>query len=233
MPYDVFLIRITMSFIYSLMIGLERQLRGRAIGLRTNVLVSIGAFLFVSFSFLTTGGDMGRIAAQVVSGIGFLGAGVIIKDGANINIRGLNTAATLWCDAAIGVLCAGGHLLEAGIGTILILFANVVLRFLTMKISKNNLKKQIYDFNILCKKGHEKNVKDLITKLVSHEEINLTKITNKEDENISISVSLIVDTNVNYLVDRLLSKLTSDSAVLSLGINRTEIKKENGFDDDE
>lgn len=232
MTYNIFLIRITMSFVCSLVIGLERQLRGRAIGLRTNVLVCIGAFLFVSFSFLTEGGDIGRIAAQVVSGIGFLGAGVIIKDGANV--RGLNTAATLWCDAAIGVLCASGHLLEAGIGTMLILFANVVLRFLTMKITKNNLKKQIYDFNILCKKGHEQNVKNLITKLVSHEEISLTKIANKEEnENINISVSLISDTNFNHLVDKLLSKLTSDSSVLSLGINRTEIKKENGLDDDE
>lgn len=232
MTYTVFLIRIMMSFIYSLIIGLERQLRGRAIGLRTNVLVCIGAFLFASFSFLTQSGDIGRIAAQVVSGIGFLGAGVIIKDGANI--RGLNTAATLWCDAAIGILCASGHLLEAGIGTGLILFSNVVLRFLTMKISRNNLKHQIYDFNILCKKNNEQNVKNLITKLVNHDEINLTNITSKEEgENINISVSLIADTNSNYLVDKLLSKLTSDSAVLSLGINRTEIKKENGLDDDE
>lgn len=232
MTYTVFLIRIMMSFIYSLIIGLERQLRGRTIGLRTNVLVCIGAFLFASFSFLTQSGDIGRIAAQVVSGIGFLGAGVIIKDGANI--RGLNTAATLWCDAAIGILCASGHLLEAGIGTGLILFSNVVLRFLTMKISRNNLKHQIYDFNILCKKNNEQNVKNLITKLVNHDEINLTNITNKEEgENINISVSLIADTNSNYLVDKLLSKLTSDSAVLSLGINRTEIKKENGLDDDE
>lgn len=232
MTYTVFLIRIMMSFIYSLIIGLERQLRGRAIGLRTNVLVCIGAFLFASFSFLTQSGDIGRIASQVVSGIGFLGAGVIIKDGANI--RGLNTAATLWCDAAIGILCASGHLLEAGIGTGLILFSNVVLRFLTMKISRNNLKHQIYDFNILCKKNNEQNVKNLITKLVNNDEINLTNITSKEEgENINISVSLIADTNSNYLVDKLLSKLTSDSAVLSLGINRTEIKKENGLDDDE
>lgn len=232
MEYSIFLIRIAMCFIYSLMIGLERQLRGRAIGLRTNVLVCIGAFLFVSFSFLTPGGDIGRIAAQVVSGIGFLGAGVIIKDGANI--RGLNTAATLWCDASIGVLCASGHIVEAGIGTMLILFANVVLRFLTMKISKNNIKNQIYDLNILCKKENEQNVKSLITKLVSHDEITLTNISNtEENENINISVSLVADNNFNYLVDKLLSKLTSDSSVLSLSINRTETKKENGLDDDE
>lgn len=232
MSYTAFLIRIAMSFIYSLLIGLERQLRGRAIGLRTNVLVCIGAFLFVSFSFFTSSGDVGRIAAQVVSGIGFLGAGVIIKDGANV--RGLNTAATLWCDAAIGVLCASGHLVEAGIGTLLILFANVVLRFLTIKISKNNLKHQLYDLNIICKKGNEQNIKNLITKLVNHDEINLINISSKEENgNVNILVSLSASNNFNYLVDKLLSKLTTDSSVLSLGINRTETKKDSGLDDDE
>lgn len=232
MSYSAFLIRISMSFLYSLLIGLERQLRGRAIGLRTNVLVCIGAFLFVSFSFLSMSGDVGRIAAQVVSGIGFLGAGVIIKDGANV--RGLNTAATLWCDAAIGVLCASGHLVEAGIGTLLILFSNVVLRFLTMKISKHNLKHQLYELSIVCKKEAESNVKSLLTKLVSHDAINLTSISSKEeDNNILISVSINADSNNNYLIDRLLSKLTTLGSVLSLGINRSEVKNVSGLDDDE
>ena len=80
MTYEQFLIRISISFILSFLIGLERQWRRRAIGLRTNVLVSIGSFLFVSFSIQTNANDISRIAAQVVSGIGFLGAGVILKD---------------------------------------------------------------------------------------------------------------------------------------------------------
>lgn len=100
MSYQDFLLRIGISFLLSFCIGLERQWRRRAIGLRTNVLVCIGAFLFVSFSMQTNANDVSRIAAQVVSGIGFLGAGVILKDKANI--KGLNTAATLWCNAAIG-----------------------------------------------------------------------------------------------------------------------------------
>ena len=89
MDYNTFLIRILMSFLLSLLIGLERQLRGRAIGLRTNVLVSIGAFLFVSFSFLSVNDDISRIAAQVVSGIGFLGAGIILKDGIVIKSKNM------------------------------------------------------------------------------------------------------------------------------------------------
>ena len=127
MEYRVFLYRISISFLLSLLVGLERQVRGRAIGLRTSVLVSIGTFMFVSFSVQMMAYDVTRIASQVVSGIGFLGAGVIIKDGTNI--KGLNTAATLWCNAAIGVLCAGGLIVEATIGTCFILFSNIVLRY--------------------------------------------------------------------------------------------------------
>ena len=105
MDLTTFLIRITICFALSILIGLERQLRHRMVGLRTNVLVCIGAFLFVYLSFGANivNSDTTRIAAQVVSGIGFLGAGVILRDGSKI--KGLNTAATLWCVAAIGTLC--------------------------------------------------------------------------------------------------------------------------------
>src|SRR6478672_1946527 len=94
-------------------IGLERQYRARLAGLRTNALVAVGATLFVllsahGFGGLTTSGDADptRVAAQIVSGIGFLGAGVIMRDG--LNVRGLNTAATLWCSAAVGSLAGAG-----------------------------------------------------------------------------------------------------------------------------
>jgi len=127
MEYTDFLIRIAAALILSFLIGLERQWRRRAIGLRTNVLVCLGSFLFVSLPFLLKDVEFDfKVAAQVVSGIGFLGAGVILKDGANV--KGLNTAATLWCSAAIGVLCASGLVLEAATGTLLVLLSNIVLR---------------------------------------------------------------------------------------------------------
>ena len=91
-------------------VGLERQWRQRMAGTRTNALVAAGAAAFVMCGFLL-GGDpsaRGRIVSYVVSGVGFLGAGVIFKDGANV--RGLNTAATIWCSAAIGALCGLGAL---------------------------------------------------------------------------------------------------------------------------
>ncbi len=89
-------------------IGFERQWRQRMAGLRTNTLVAIGAASFVVFSGLFPGEDSPtRMAAQVVSGIGFLGAGIIFREG--LHVTGLNTAATLWCSAAVGLLAGSGH----------------------------------------------------------------------------------------------------------------------------
>ena len=84
------------------LIGAERQWRQRMAGLRTNALVATGAAVFILSAMSASPDSPGRIAAQIVSGIGFLGAGVIMRDG--MNVRGLNTAATLWCSAGIGVL---------------------------------------------------------------------------------------------------------------------------------
>src|SRR6202011_5194510 len=97
-------------------IGFERQWRQRLAGLRTNTLVSLGAASFVVFDNLfSPEAGLTRVAAQVVSGIGFLGAGLIFREG--LSVRGLNTAATLWCSAAIGVLAGGGFLLYATVAT--------------------------------------------------------------------------------------------------------------------
>src|ERR1700761_8501584 len=91
----------------SAIIGFERQWRNRLAGLRTNTLVALGAATFVIFAALIPGeASPTRVAAQVVSGIGFLGAGLIFREG--LSVRGLNTAATLWCSAAIGLLCGAG-----------------------------------------------------------------------------------------------------------------------------
>ena len=113
-------------------IGLERQWRQRMTGLRTNALVSIGSATFVMMGGLIGGdGSQGRVAAYVVSGIGFLGGGVILKDG--FNIRGMNTAATLWCTAAVGTLCGASLMLEAAAGAFVILLLNTLVRAFTDK----------------------------------------------------------------------------------------------------
>lgn len=137
MNFMDFTIGLTVCFLLSFVLGLERQYRKRSLGLRTMILVSIGSYMFVSFSFLVVGYelDVSRIASQVVAGIGFLGAGVIIKDNEKNRVRGLTTAATLWCDAGIGILCAGGFLKEAIISSLFVLFANIILRNLNSLVN--------------------------------------------------------------------------------------------------
>lgn len=130
--YNTFTFQLLICYILSLCIGIERQYR-KLVGLRTIILVSIGSFLFVKFSFISSNSDVTRIASGVASGIGFLGAGLIIKN--DKTIKGLTTSATLWCSSAIGVLCSGGLLFEASIGTLIILFTNIMLKKIDNKIN--------------------------------------------------------------------------------------------------
>jgi putative Mg2+ transporter-C (MgtC) family protein len=108
------------------LIGLERELHGKVVGTRTISLIAIGSALYVLMSPAIIGGDNSRVIAQVVSGIGFLGAGIIFKDGDTI--KGLTTAATVWCSAAIGCLCGSGMYVEAVAGTIAIMIVNILFK---------------------------------------------------------------------------------------------------------
>ncbi|ACI92047.1 MgtC/SapB transporter [Afipia carboxidovorans OM5] len=126
------------AFFFGALIGAERQYRLRTAGLRTNVLVAVGAAAFVDLAMHLAGADGSvRVIAYVVSGIGFLGAGVIMKDG--MNVRGLNTAATLWGSAAVGC-CAGADMIaQAGALTVFVLAGNTLLRPLVNAINRSPL----------------------------------------------------------------------------------------------
>jgi putative Mg2+ transporter-C (MgtC) family protein len=107
-------------------IGLERRLRGHPAGIHTNSLVALGSAAF-TISGLTLGGDVSRVAAQVVTGSGFICAGVILHRGTDI--RGLNTAATLWCASAMGVLSAVDRPLLACLVASAVLITNIALHY--------------------------------------------------------------------------------------------------------
>lgn len=118
---------LVVAFVCGSLIGLERQIRQRTAGLRTNTLVAVGAAVFVDLAMRISGADGAtRVISYVVSGVGFLGAGAIMKEGANIT--GLNTAATLWGSAAVGACAGAGLLPEAGIATLFVLASNTLLR---------------------------------------------------------------------------------------------------------
>ncbi len=150
MPYDVFLNRLLCALLGGVLIGIERQLRKRNAGLAVNALVSVGACLFILLSesviaaAVQSGGPVNndnlRVLSQVVTGVGFLGAGVIMKDG--LNIHGLNSAATVWCSAAVGCMCGYGLWIQSGIAVLVILFINWVIKNIEIYLEKRNQDKQ-------------------------------------------------------------------------------------------
>jgi putative Mg2+ transporter-C (MgtC) family protein len=129
------LISLLSAFVLGTLIGAERQYRQRQGGLRTNALVALGAAAFVDIGMHLNGNPGAtQIIAYVVSGVGFIGAGVIMKQGGNV--WGLNTAATLWCSAAVGA-CAGADLaVEAIVLTAFVLVGNTLLRPLVNAINR-------------------------------------------------------------------------------------------------
>jgi putative Mg2+ transporter-C (MgtC) family protein len=162
-------ISLSTAFILGSAIGLERQYRQRTAGLRTNVLVAVGAAVFVDMANRLTGHDGAvHVAAYVVSGIGFLGAGVIMKgDG---NIRGLNTAATLWGAAAVGA-CAGADLIaEALLAALFVLAGNTLLRPVVNAINRRPIDDEnsevTYSVCVICNRQHQKDARDQLESLL-------------------------------------------------------------------
>lgn len=169
-----FTTRLTLALILGIAIGLERQWRQKSAGLRTNALVSLGSAAFTLISFALTSptdadgiyrGDATRIIGQIITGIGFLGAGVIMKDG--LSIQGLNTAATIWCSAAVGALAAAGLYQQAIIVAFAIMLTHLLLRPLGIKLNKLSFKKGendsfFYSFKIRCKEQVENHLRVLI-----------------------------------------------------------------------
>src|SRR6201994_159738 len=139
MQFLTTLLALSVAFVLGGLIGFERQWRQRNAGLRTNVLVAVGAAAFVDLGGRMAGADgFVRVIAYVVSGIGFLGAGVIMKEGAQV--RGLNTAATLWASAAVGAFAGCGQEGEAGLVTLFILGGNTLLRPLVDYVNRRPIK---------------------------------------------------------------------------------------------
>lgn len=137
MDVAIFTMNISAALVMGMAIGLERQFRQHAAGLRTNALVCVGAALFVSLSLMMDKeSSPTRVAAQVVSGIGFLGGGVILREG--LSVRGLATAATLWCSAAVGTLAGSGMIWQGAFGTGVVLFIHLALRPLVRKIEAHS-----------------------------------------------------------------------------------------------
>ncbi|MEX0143055.1 MgtC/SapB family protein [Massilia sp. LMS1-1-1.1] len=234
-----FALRVAAALTLGAMIGAERQLRQRMAGLRTNALVSVGASLFVMVSVLE--GDVSghmRIAAQVVSGIGFLGAGVIMREG--MTVRGLNTAATLWCSAAIGILCGLGFALEAAIGTGFVLIANLVLRHLAQRINAHGSEagietESIYRVTAVCEAEQEVQVRKLMLRLISGMPALMLQSLHSEDAahagRIEVRADLLTPLSSLGLLEQIVSQVSLEGSVSAVRwalVNNAEFVAERG-----
>ena len=184
-PFAHTLLALATAFVLGTLIGFERQWRQRNAGLRTNVLVAVGAAAFSDLGMRLLGVEGAtRIIAYVVSGIGFLGAGVILKDGTNI--RGLNTAATLWCSAAVGTFAGSDMPAEAAALTFFVLAGNTLLRPLVNWVNRRPITPEVteaeYRVHAVCQPENVSDVRDLLD-----EELDRASLPIREVETLSES----------------------------------------------
>ncbi len=212
---EEFLIRILFCVVLCSLLGLERQYHYKLLGIRTNILVALGSFLFVYYTFGRVEGDEMRMAAAVVSGVGFLCAGVIMQHGNKV--VGIDTAATLWCVASVGVLCACGLLLEASIGTLLILLSNFILRAWThSRKQRHTLQFQKCNIKVSCDDKTESVVRKLITDNIDSNNIRMESFdksfTNKGIVHLNF---VFISKNINFL-DPLIKDLSDEIGVTKI-----------------
>jgi putative Mg2+ transporter-C (MgtC) family protein len=180
MDLATFVMRMGLALLLGALMGLERQWHQRMAGTRTNALVSTAASTFTMIGLiLMDPAGASRIVGQIVTGIGFLGAGVIFKEGGTIH--GLNTAATVWCSAAVGSLCGIGQPQYAGVMAVAVLFTNVALRPLAYKLRPELKEVETnYHLELTCAAKDETQVRALLLSAVDQNHVALTSL-NSED----------------------------------------------------
>jgi len=181
-----FFLRLGAAVTMGAVVGLERQWRQRMAGTRTTALVAAGASAFVMCAFMVrdTSRSEAQIVAYVVSGVGFLGAGVIFKDAGSV--RGLNTAATIWCSAAIGAISGLGNPLHALILTAIVLGTNIVLRPLAYRLypaqASSEEQEVAYGLELICRPEDEAHIRALMLQAMSQSPLTLVSLRSEDIE---------------------------------------------------
>ena len=200
-------------------IGFERQWHQRNAGLRTNALVALGASLFVSLSSLVLQtNDHTRMAAQVITGIGFLGAGLLMKEG--FNVRGLNTAATLWGAGAIGALAGSGLVPHAAVGTALVIVTHLILRPLGKRIDRRTLHdvsaEQLYILRIVCRSSSEQQIRTLFVQEILKESLLLQSIESEDiqgTDTVEVKAFILAVGQKDAVMEKIVGMMSLNQAV--------------------
>ena len=218
-----FILHLMVALLLGATVGLERQWRQRMAGTRTNALVAAGAASFVMAGMLIEGDPSaaGRIASYVVSGVGFLGAGVIFKDGGNV--RGLNTAATIWCSAAIGVLSGFGHLQLACLLALAVLFTNIALRRLAFVMQPvlpaGESSEGHYLIELTCLATEETHLRALLLSTISAAPVSLQAIHSEDEASggrTRLRAEILAAGQNHRLIEDIVMRLSMEPGVSSL-----------------
>jgi putative Mg2+ transporter-C (MgtC) family protein len=219
MLWHHFAVRLVLALTLGTFIGAERQWRQRMAGLRTNALVAAGAAMFVMMGALTARpvDDNLRVVGQVVTGIGFLGAGVILRNG--LNITGLNTAATLWCSAAIGTLAGYGMYGSAITGAVTVIAANVCLRPIGRALNRGTGAADAditYLFQITARTDQEAHLRALLLHSLAGQPLLLKSLKSEDVEHtdkVEVQAILSSTGRQNSLLEQIVGRLSLEPGV--------------------
>jgi putative Mg2+ transporter-C (MgtC) family protein len=229
----MFASRLGWALLFGALVGVERQYRQKSAGLRTNTLVSLGAASFILLSASLTdfgddgsiyNGDPSRVAGQIVTGIGFLGAGVIMKTG--LNVQGLNTAATIWCSAAVGSLAGAGMFIESALVAVAISMTHVFLRPLGVFVNRFGFSSAessatpIYRLSIVCKENIENLLRiQLLNAVKANPDLQLRALRSSDDVNRKLSIidaDILANGKQDPSIERLVGTLTIELGVVEV-----------------
>lgn len=226
-PTDLeFLLRVVLATGCGALIGLERQYRARTAGLRTQALVAAGAAAFVLFGQQAGVANAPlQITAYVVSGVGFLGGGVILRQGTSV--QGLNTAATLWCSAAIGCQAAAGHIVPALTMTAVVLGVHTLLRPLGHLVDRAPTAQAeavgLYTLTVEVRRKHEPHLRALLLQVVADPAVTVRGLTGRSiDEDstgaarVELRADLLIEGSANRVLDGAVTRLSLEPGVRAI-----------------
>ena len=212
-------IRLGVALLVGAAIGFERQWRQRMAGLRTNALVAIGAAGFVVFSTTVSGDNSPtRVAAQIVSGIGFLGAGVILREG--INVRGLNTAATLWCSAMVGTFAGAGLIVASALAGAFVVGTNLFLRPIVRLVNRQPFGavevETHYSVELRCRGQEEAHIRALLLQAAASAGLGLRRLTSENLEDspqVTVSALLVSASRNDSALEQIIGRMSLEPYV--------------------
>jgi putative Mg2+ transporter-C (MgtC) family protein len=224
-----FALRITVALVLGALIGLERQWRQHPAGLRTNALVCAGAAMFVSLTGLMGDKDSPtRIASYIVSGIGFLGGGVILREG--LTVKGMNTAATLWCSAAVGTLAGAGFVRHALVGTAAILGAHFGLRPLAHWVDRRRKAapdvETAYRIRVVCSQEQEGLIRTILMRHIgAHPSMVIQGISTQDAEQAdkaAVVAEVFSRLREDRAMENLISRINIEPSVTAVSWEKVE-----------